>query len=121
MSSHFSVQNFDSHTVVEFRTNALMDPLVLEEIGRELYKLVDEQDRRKLILDFEQVQYLSSQAIGILLTLNKKLAALKGSHLTLCSIGPKLQELLRITRLDRMLTVKPTQREALRALTGAIT
>ena len=44
-----------------------MDPVHLEEIGRQLYHLVDAQDQRRIIIDFEKVQYLSSQAIGIVL------------------------------------------------------
>lgn len=114
MSPHFTVQPIEKFTVVEFKTPSLMDPRILEEIGTELYRLVDEEDRRRLILDFEKVQYLSSQAIGIVLTLSKKLGALKGSKFVLCGVGPKLLELLKITRLDRILTVKPTQREAVK-------
>ena len=116
MSTHFTVQPIEKFTVVEFKTASLMDPMILEEIGQELYRLVDEEDRRRLILDFEKVQYLSSQAIGIVLTLNKKLSALKNSKFVLCGVGPKLLELLKITRLDRILTVKPTQREAVKVL-----
>jgi anti-sigma B factor antagonist len=116
MSTHFTVQQIEKFTVVEFKTPSLMDPLVLEEIGKELYRLVDEEDKRRLILDFEKVQYLSSQAIGIVLTLNKKLAALKNSKFVLCGVGPKLLDLLKITRLDRILTVKPTQKEAVKVL-----
>ena len=76
------------------------------------------EDRRKVILDFEKVEYLSSQAIGIIINLNKKLAALKNSKLVLCSVGPKLAELIRITRLDKILTIKPTQREAVKHFQG---
>ena len=116
MSTHFTVQQIEKFTVVEFITPSLMDPLVLEEIGKELYRIVDEEDKRRLILDFEKVQYLSSQAIGIVLTLNKKLTALKNSKFVLCGVGPKLLDLLKITRLDRILTVKPTQKEAVKVL-----
>ena len=110
-----AVQQVEKFTVVEFKSPSLMDPLELEAIGQQLYKLVDEQDKRKVILDFERVQYLSSQAIGIILTLNKKLTTLGNSKLVLCGVGPKLMELLKITRLDRLLTIKPTQKEALKA------
>src|SRR3954468_24422937 len=117
MTTHFIVQPFDKYSVVEFKTASLMDPIILEEIGKELYRLVDDEDRRKLVLDFERVQYLSSQAIGIILTLNKKLGVLKNSKLVLCGVGPKLMELLKITRLDRILTVKPTQEDAVKVFT----
>jgi len=112
----FTVQQVDKFTVVEFKNPSLMDPLELEAIGQQLYKLVDEQDKRKIVLDFEKVQYLSSQAIGIVLTMNKKLGGLSNSKLVLCGVGPRLLELLKITRLDRLLTIKPTQREATKVI-----
>jgi len=114
MNPHFTVQNVEKATVVEFRSPSLMDQIILEDIAKELYRLVEAEDRRKLILDFEKVEYLSSQAIGIILNLKKKLDELKNSKLVLCGVGPKLAELLRITRLDKILTIKPTQREAVK-------
>ena len=91
-----------------------MDPIVLESTGQAMYQLIDEQDIRLIILDFSAVQYISSQAIGIVLTMNKKLGALKRSRLVLCGVGEKLMQLIKITRLDRMLTIRPTQHEAVK-------
>lgn len=110
-----TIQTVKKWTVVEFRTASLMDPLELQAIGEAMYHLIDAQDKRTIILDFSKVEFLSSQAIGILLTMNKKLAALGGSKLVLCGVGARLTELLRITRLDRILTVKPSQKEAVEA------
>ena len=110
----FLLSNVEDWTVVEFRTPSLMDPVQLEQVGQALYRLVDAEDRRLIILDFANVQYISSQAIGIVLTMNKKLSSLKRSKLVLCGVGAKLMELLKITRLDRILTIKATQREAVK-------
>ncbi len=109
----FTLQPIGQVVVVEFKQASLMDQVLLDATAKRLYKLIDEEDKRKIILDFEKVQYLSSQAIGILLTMKKKTDALPGSKLVLCGIGPRLQELLRITRLDKVMTVKPSQKEAL--------
>ncbi len=114
MSSAFTVQQVENFTVVEFQTRSLMDPAELEKIGAELYRLIDVEDRRRIILDFEKVQYISSQAIGIVMAMRKKLMALKHSRLVLCSVNGPLQQLLKITGLDKMLTVKPTQHEAMK-------
>ena len=108
----FRHQRIDDYTVIEFVTPSLMDPIVLENTAQALYKLIDEEDQRKIIMDFERVQYLSSQAIGIVLAMHKKLNSLKNSKLILCSVGPKLMELIKLTRLDRLLTIKPSQKEA---------
>jgi anti-sigma B factor antagonist len=118
LMSQFNVQQISDSTIVEFTSPSLMDPIELEQIAQQLYKLVDEQDKRRIILDFEKVQYLSSQAIGILLAMQKKLSALKKSNLILCGVGARLMELLRITRLDKVLTIKPSQKEAIKSSTG---
>lgn len=112
MSDIFRRQLIGEYTVIEFITPSLMDPIVLENTAQALYKIIDEEDKRKIIMDFEKVQYLSSQAIGIVLAMHKKLNALKNSRLILCSVGPKLMELIKLTRLDRLLTIKSSQKEA---------
>jgi anti-sigma B factor antagonist len=80
------VQEVDGWTVIEFKTASLMDAAELDRIAKAIYPIVDEQDKRLLVLDFTAVRYLSSQAIGILLTLNRKLRALERSQLVLCGV-----------------------------------
>lgn len=109
----FTLQPIGPVMIVEFKQPSLMDPLVLENTARKLYALVDEEDHRKVIMDFEKVQYLSSQAIGILLSMKRKIDALGNGKLVLCGVGPQLAELLKMTRLDKVMLVKPTQKEAL--------
>lgn len=110
----FVVNKVEKWTVVEFNTPSLMDPIILERTGQALYHLVDGEDRRLIIMDFSRVQYISSQAIGIVLTMNKKLSGLNRSKFVLCGVGDKLMQLIKITRLDRLLTIKPSQQEAVK-------
>ena len=116
MSNHLNITTIEKYTVVEFREPSLMDPIVLEEIAAALYHLVDVEDKRMLVLDFERVQYISSQAIGIVIQLHKKLGAMKRSSFVICGVGDKLMELIKITRLDRILKIKPSQREAVKVV-----
>lgn len=117
MSDTFLKQKIGPLMVVEFNTASLMDPVVLQNAADSLYKMIDEEDQRQIIMDFTRVQYISSQAMGIILGMNKKLGALKNSKLILCGVGPKLMELLKLTRVDRVLTIKPTQKEAIAIFT----
>jgi anti-sigma B factor antagonist len=112
MNPNFIYNKFDKWTVIEFRTANLMDPPTLESIQSDLIRLVEIEDRRHVILDFEKVEYVSSQAIGIVIHMNKKLSALPHSRLVLCSVPPKIMELLKILRLDKILKIVPTQKEA---------
>jgi anti-sigma B factor antagonist len=93
-----------------------MNQADVERARSDLVRMVDEEKRTRLILDFAQVQFLSSQVVGLLLTLHKRIAAAKsadaGAELVLCGLRPELRELLKITKLDRLLTIKPTRKEA---------
>ena len=106
----YAVRQFGKYTAVIFRTRSLMNPTELEQIRAGILRLVEEENRSPLVLDFHRVQYLSSQLIGVILTLHKKLK----SGLVLCGVSPQLIELLKLTRLDRLLTIKPTLKEAVK-------
>ena len=113
----FTVEDLGNHIVVTFTTDALTNPLEVERIGHKLYLLADENRLRvaggcRFVIDFVRVRYFASQAVGILLTLNKKLG--RGPAFTVCGVGPQLTQLLRITRLDQVLTIAPTREEAVK-------
>src|SRR5262245_6948831 len=99
-SAHFITQMVEKWLVVEFNTPSIKDPAQLEEIRRQNYHLIHAQDQRRIILDFEKVQFISSQALGIIMNMNKKMMALKNSKLILCGVTGKLLEVIKITRLD---------------------
>ena len=115
MEHLFTTERVGDVMVVEFRTTSLMNPAELEKLSTALYELVDDEgEPRRLLIDFTRVKYLSSQAIGIVITLHKKISQREGGQLMLCGVGPSLSNLLKITRLDRILRITATQEEALR-------
>ena len=59
----------------------------------------------RLVLDFSEVEYVSSAALGRLINLKKKVGALKG-RLLLRHIHPDVLEVFRITRLDQVFTME---------------
>lgn len=113
MEPFFKVGKLDPFTVVVFQTQSLMSGMDLQRIEQALYQLVD-NGANKLLLDFSSVEYLSSQAIGIVVALRSKTAKAAGK-LALCGVGPQLQQLLKITALDRILPIYKTRKDALAA------
>ena len=103
------IQQVKRYTIVEFQSVSLMEPQKLEAVATDLYRLIDLEDRRWIVLDFTKVSYVSSQFIGILMNLHKKVAQRPHSKLILCALGTRLTELLRITALDKILTIRTTQ------------
>ncbi|MFQ3651178.1 MAG: STAS domain-containing protein, partial [Gemmataceae bacterium] len=65
-------------------------------------------------LNFRNVKYLSSAALGKLIALNKKVKSAGGS-LVLSNINPEIIEVFEITKLDKMFKIKKDEQEALQS------
>jgi anti-sigma B factor antagonist len=111
MDTPFAVSSVGDYTVVTFQSPSLMNPSELERLSTALHSLIDDHVTGRLLLDFSKVEYLSSQAIGIIVGLHKKASKITGGKLVLCGVGPQLMQLLKITRLDRLLKVIKNQEE----------
>lgn len=98
------IEDVGDVTVVRFVDRRILDENNIQIIGNQLAGLVDEDGRRKIVIDFNDVEYLSSAALGKLITLDKKVRAAKGK-LRLCGIRPEIYEVFKITRLDKVFSI----------------
>ena len=110
--SHLKISNSDGVTVVEFADRKILDELSISEIRDELTKLASEPETTKLLLSFDNVEHLSSAALGVLITLNKQVAERKGK-LKLSDITPQIYEVFKITRLNKLFDIHDTAKKAL--------
>lgn len=101
-------------TVVRFTESKITDPARIEELGRELSRLNDSEHPYKLLLNFEKVDYLSSEALRVFLLLNKKVKS-RGGILKLCNVAPEIFQVFEITGLNKLFDIRPTEVEALEA------
>ena len=101
-------------TVVRFVDRKILDEGNIQEVGQELFKLVEEDQRQKILLNFSTVDFLSSAALGKLITLDKKVKA-QGGQLKLSNIRPNIYEVFTITRLDKLFDIRPDEADALAA------
>ena len=101
-------------TVVRFRDNKIIEDINIQELGQELFQLVDAQNRKKLLLNFSSVDFLSSAALGKLITLDKKMKA-HGGTLKLSNIRPEIYEVFAITKLNRLFDIRDEEADALAA------
>lgn len=92
-------------TVVRFVDRKILDEANIQELGKELFALVEEDNRKSLLLNFANVEFLSSAALGKLITLDKKVKA-HGGKLKLCNIRPEIYEVFAITKLNKLFDIK---------------
>ena len=69
-SSHLRIKRADDISVVEFADRKILEELSIQEIGEELHQVVESEPGIKLLLNFKNVDHLSSAALGMLITLN---------------------------------------------------
>lgn len=91
-------------TVAKFVDKKILDETNIQIIGNQLFALVDEDMRQKIVLDFGNVEYLSSAALGKLITMDKKVKGAKG-QLRLCHIKSDIYEVFAITKLNKLFNI----------------
>ena len=74
--------------------------------------MVDKDSKKKLLLDFADIRFMSSQVLGILLTLRRK-AEHGGATIVLTGIREKLMRVFEITNLDTMFNFFDSREEGL--------
>src|SRR6185295_1750732 len=92
-------------TVVRFVDRKILDEANIQELGSELFQLVEDEGQKTLLLNFASVEFLSSAALGKLITLDKKVKA-KGGKLRLSNIRPEIYEVFAITKLNKLFDIK---------------
>jgi anti-sigma B factor antagonist len=100
--------------VVRFVDRKILDEAAIGELGEELFALVEKEKRSAVLLNFVDVEFLSSAALGKLITLDKKVKA-AGGKLKLCNIRPQIYEVFAITKLNKLFEIKDNQDEAVAA------
>lgn len=93
----------------------ILDELTIRKIGEEFKKLTMEAAAdRKLVINFERVNFMSSSMIGQVMLLSRQCRNDK-VQLKLCSIAPSIMEIFTLMRLNKVLDIYKTEDEAVEA------
>jgi anti-sigma B factor antagonist len=97
-------------TVLSSRVNVDLS----ESFEERVIQHVDSLDVPKVLIDFGNVEFISSAVLGKLIKLNGRLQTRDG-ELRLSSLNDRLQEVFHITGLDRLFNIHEERDEAIRA------
>lgn len=111
-----SVVNFtkDGILTVCLTDSRLTDEAKLEQLGGELIKQLNDTTEERVILDFRNVQFMSSSMLGKLVQLQKKCKEFK-VHLKLAAISPDIRQVFKITKLDKLFEIEDDEAAARKA------
>jgi anti-sigma B factor antagonist len=108
------VEDIGDIAVVNFVDKKILDEQNIQMIGDDLFRLVDELGRRKILLNFQNVEFMSSAALGKLIALHRKLQGVQGK-LVLCKIAKDILDVFKITKLDKILTIVADEQTGLQS------
>jgi anti-sigma B factor antagonist len=109
-----TVEDVGDVAVVQFVDKKILDEQNIQMIGDDLFRLVDELGRRKLLLNFSNVDFMSSAALGKLIRLHQRMTQV-GGKLILCGISKDIMTVFTLTKLDKMLKIVKDEQTGLGA------
>lgn len=109
--SRLRIRSQDGVTRVEFVDRNILDEANIQQIGDEISSIIDATPELRLLISFNNVDHLSSAALGTLITINNKIKS-RGGQLRLADIDPQIYEVFVITKLNRLFEIHDSSEEA---------
>ncbi len=108
------VAEIEGVTVVRFLDRKILDPTNIQQLGEELFALVEQDQCKQLLLSFACVEFLSSSALNKLIVLDKKVSNHQGK-MKLCCLRPEIREVFDITRLNQLFDIQEDEATAIQS------
>jgi anti-sigma B factor antagonist len=99
-----SVENVENGVVITFTSEKILEEREIVALEHSILPIIEQAGVPNIVLNFENVKFLSSAVLGLLIRISKKIYQRNG-QLKLCCINPKIFEIFRITRLDRVFDI----------------
>lgn len=106
------IQEVGDVHVIEFTDARIVDQSHIDAIRTKIMSLVDEKDKPRLLMSFENVRQISSAGLGMLIMLSKA-ARRKEGEVRLCSFAPAVREVITLTGIDKLMKVHANMDDAL--------
>ncbi|MDX2249754.1 MAG: STAS domain-containing protein [Bacteroidia bacterium] len=99
----------DKYTIIKLLDEKL-DSRISPDLKGEFINL-NAQGSRNIILNLDDVKYVDSSGLSAILTA-KRLCGTSGGILVLCHLNNHVEKLIKISHLESVLNILPTQEEA---------
>ena len=109
---HLDIDEQGDVTLIRFRDERVTDPMEIEDLGRQLYHVLEYRNCEKLVIDFSPVEFLSSATIGKLISLNRKARTCKAA-VRLCGMRQGVRDIFHLCSLDRVFEIREDEKAAL--------
>jgi anti-anti-sigma factor len=110
----YTTRTADGVCVVAFKQSHILDSVTIERMAARLKGMIDAAPEGRFLFDFEQVAYLSSSALGMLIGVQRRVVQ-RRAQMKLAGINAEVMEVFRITKLDTVFDIYKDDDAALEA------
>ncbi len=109
--SRLSVTHTGDIVTIKFLDRNILEEASIQQIGDEISSLIEASPNPKVLINFQDVEHLSSAALGTLITINNRIRQ-KGGQLRLSNIDAQIYEVFVITKLNKLFQIHDTAEAA---------
>ena len=110
-----SVEYLEKAVVATLTDEKILEQADIDALEASFMPLLEQGEGMNLVISFSEVKFLTSTVLGLLIRISKKIYESEG-QLKLCCIEPKILDIFRITRLDKVFDIYQDRRQALEAV-----
>ena len=99
-----SVQYVEQATILTISDRQILQDKNIRDLQESMVAVIDESESIHLVLDFCNVEFLSSAVLGLLIRISKRVHEANG-EIRLCNINPKIYEVFKITQLTKVFDI----------------
>lgn len=92
-------------------TTGLRDPLAVRQFEEELSELLTRHRLFRIVLNFANLNFMSSSVMAVLIRVHNKAEAVQGA-VVICNVAPDILKAFKIMRLDKILHICKGEHEA---------
>jgi anti-sigma B factor antagonist len=112
INPNLSIEYIDTAIVAVLTDAKILDEEQIQSLEKAFMPLIEQNTGIRLLIDFSNVQFLTSSVLGLLIRINRKVLQSDG-QLQLCGIDGKIMDIFKITRLDKVFAIYPDRQSAL--------
>ena len=109
-----SVDHTQGATVITLTDEKILQAADIIALEESIMPLIEAEESARIVIDFTNVQFLSSSVLGLLIRISKKIYEQNG-QLRLFNINPKIFSIFKITRLDKIFDIYNNLSEAIKS------
>ncbi|HOW69499.1 MAG TPA: STAS domain-containing protein [Phycisphaerae bacterium] len=115
LAKSYRLESVGEIGILELLDRTLVEAASLQELGVAIRRLIAKGTHHILLIDFANVAFLGSAALGILVSLRQEMEYQKG-RIEICGMRKELLQILRFSQLDRLFVLYENREAALKVL-----